>query len=60
MDELIKKINNFAKLAKSRSLTESEIIERNNLRQEYLKIFKKNFENQLKSIKIVNPNEEKK
>ncbi|ASP28268.1 hypothetical protein SCORR_v1c04960 [Spiroplasma corruscae] len=59
MEEIIKKINEYAKLSKERELTDEELKDRDSLRQEYLKIFRGNFENQLKSIKIVDKDESK-
>ncbi|AKX34147.1 hypothetical protein SLITO_v1c04960 [Spiroplasma litorale] len=57
MEELIKKINNYAKIAKERELTQTEKEDRDKLRKEYLKIFRSNFENQLKNIKIIDEEE---
>ena len=54
--KLIARINELAKIAKERELTSEEIIERDKLRQEYIKEFKKGFRQQLESIKIVDEN----
>jgi uncharacterized protein YnzC (UPF0291/DUF896 family) len=56
MDDLIKRINELTALAKERELSQSETIERQKLREEYLEIFRSNFKEQLKSVKIVDKN----
>jgi uncharacterized protein YnzC (UPF0291/DUF896 family) len=56
MDDLIKRINELTALAKERELSQSETIERQKLREEYLEIFRSNFKEQLKSVKIVDEN----
>ena len=53
MHDLIKKLNEFTALSRERELTPSEQEERAKTRQEYLKVFKSNFESHLKTIKIV-------
>ncbi|WP_054738744.1 DUF896 domain-containing protein [Cellulosilyticum ruminicola] len=55
MDLLIKRINELAHKKKTLGLTEEETIEQNDLRQEYLKIFRSNFKNQLANTKIKTP-----
>lgn len=56
MNEIIAKINALSKKSKSLGLNEEEKEEQKNLRQEYLKIFKQNFKNQLDNVKIVDKN----
>jgi uncharacterized protein YnzC (UPF0291/DUF896 family) len=56
MDDLIKRINELTALAKERELSQSETIERQKLREEYLEIFRSNFKEQLKAVKIVDKN----
>jgi uncharacterized protein YnzC (UPF0291/DUF896 family) len=56
MDDLIKRINELTALAKERELSQSETIERQKLREEYLEIFRSNFKEQLKAVKIVDEN----
>ncbi len=51
--EKIDKINYLAKKSKAEGLTKEEKLEQQKLREEYLNNFRKNFKNQLDSIKIV-------
>ena len=51
----IDRINELARLAKQRELTEEEQAERAQLRQEYVAAFRGNLEAQLKSITIQYP-----
>lgn len=51
--EKIDRINELAKLAKERDLTQAEETERQALRKEYIKAFKKSTKQQLDRIKIV-------
>ena len=53
LNKLIPRINELAKKAKEEGLSEGEKKEQAKLREEYLKIFKRNFKEQLDSIKIV-------
>ncbi|QEH61857.1 hypothetical protein SCHIN_v1c06600 [Spiroplasma chinense] len=53
MEKLIKRINELAAIKKERELTDSEKKEQAKLRAEYIKNFKKGFEEQLASIKVV-------
>lgn len=53
MEELIKRINELARLAKNRELTESEKQEQAQLRSKYLAIFRQNFLQQLKNVTVV-------
>ena len=55
MDLLIKRINELANKKKTVGLTEEELVEQNELRQQYLQIFRSNFKNQLKNTKIQTP-----
>ncbi len=55
MDELIAKINELANKAKTTGLTEEEKAMQNDLRQQYLSIFRANFKNQLDHTKIKMP-----
>lgn len=50
---ILNRINELAKLKKKRELTTDEKIERDELRREYLNIFKSNFKSQLDNIEIV-------
>ncbi len=54
MEDLIKEINEFSKLAKQRELSKDELKNRQELRNQYRKLFKKGFEQKLQNIKIVN------
>ena len=53
--EKIARINELARLAKTRELTEAEILERAELRTEYLDEFRRNFRAQLDGTVIVRP-----
>ena len=50
---LIRRINDLSRIAKDRELTEAEKTEREELRREYIKIFKSNFKAQLDNIEVV-------
>lgn len=52
MDETIKRINELAKLAKTRKLTKKEELERTKLREEYIKGFRNNFKSQMENVYI--------
>jgi uncharacterized protein YnzC (UPF0291/DUF896 family) len=56
----IDRINELARLAKQRELTEEEQAERAQLRQEYVAAFRGNLEAQLKNITIQYPDGTKK
>ena len=58
--EKIDRINELARLAKQRELTEEELAERAVLRQEYVAAFRGNLEVHLKSITIQYPDGTKK
>ncbi|MCH1623690.1 DUF896 domain-containing protein [Ferdinandcohnia quinoae] len=53
--EKIDRINILSKKAKSTGLTEAEKIEQQELRQEYLKVFRNSMTNTLHSVKVVDP-----
>lgn len=55
MEQLIGRINALAHKKKTIGLTEEEQIEQNELRQQYLSIFRANFKNQLAHTKIKTP-----
>ena len=52
MQNIIKNINEFSKLAKERELTEEEKEERIKYRNLYMTNFRANFKNHLDSIKV--------
>ncbi len=52
IEEIIKKINKFSKIAKERELTIKEKTQREALRNEYRSIFKAGFEQRLQNIKF--------
>lgn len=54
-DKTLARINELAKKAKTVGLTDEEIAERDQLRQEYLKNFRKRFVSQIEQIQIVEP-----
>ena len=54
-DKTLARINELAKKAKTVGLTAEEIAERDQLRQEYLKNFRKRFVSQIEQIQIVEP-----
>lgn len=51
MDELIARINELSRKNKTVGLTPEETIERDELRKKYLENFKRNFRDQLDTIK---------
>ena len=53
MEDIIKKINEFSKLARERELTEEEKKEREKYRRMYIEKFKESVKGHLDSIKIV-------
>jgi len=57
--EKLDRINFLANKKKNEGLTEAETIEQQELRQEYLKNFRKSFRNQLDNIEIVDPEDTK-
>lgn len=52
------RINELAKIAKERDLTEKELAERAVLRQEFLENFRAGFSQQLSGIKVVTPEDQ--
>ncbi len=54
-DELIQEINALAHKSKAVGLTEEEKERQHALRQEYLRLFRSGFEQQLKGIKVIDP-----
>lgn len=52
------RINELAKIAKERDLTEEELAERAVLRQEFLENFRAGFNQQLSGIKVVTPEDQ--
>ena len=52
-EKLIKRINELAKKKKEGTITQEELLEQQELRQEYLKQFREGFKSQLRSIKVV-------
>ena len=57
MEEIIKKINEFSKLARERELTEKEAKEREKYRKMYLEKFKESVRGHFDSIKVVKVDE---
>jgi uncharacterized protein YnzC (UPF0291/DUF896 family) len=57
MEETIERINQLARKAKTVGLTDEEIDERNELRKQYIEIFKGNLKIQLDSIRYVEDEE---
>lgn len=53
MDQLIKEINYLANKKKTEGLTPEESARQQILRQEYLRIFREGFRQQLTSVKVV-------
>ncbi len=53
MDQLIKEINYLANKKKTEGLTPEESARQQILRQEYLRIFREGFKQQLTSVKVV-------
>ncbi|WP_138751068.1 DUF896 domain-containing protein [Paenibacillus sinopodophylli] len=58
--KIIERINELARKNKSEGLTDAETVERDELRQQYLKTFKNNFRQQLETIEIVDDEEKPK
>lgn len=53
--KLIDRINVLAKKKKDGTISKDELLEQEQLRQEYIKEFRKGFKSQLTSIKVVDP-----
>lgn len=51
----LSRINELAKLSKTRELTTEEKVEQNALRQEYLKNLRNSFTNQFKTMTVMDP-----
>ncbi|MGG1636429.1 DUF896 family protein [Paenibacillus sp. FSL A5-0031] len=52
-DKIIERINELARKNKSEGLSDEETVEREELRKQYLTVFKSNFRQQLDKIEIV-------
>lgn len=59
MDEVIRRINELARKAKTEGLTEEETNERDALRRRYIDAFKRNLTAQLENTYIVTPDGKK-
>ena len=59
MEDVIKRINELARKAKTEALSEEELKERDELRQIYLKSIRENLRAQLDNTYIVTPDGEK-
>lgn len=53
--KLLARINYLSKKSKESELTEEEKVEQKDLRQQYLKEFKKTFTDQISSVKVIDP-----
>ncbi|MDF2937782.1 MAG: hypothetical protein K0Q90_3155 [Paenibacillaceae bacterium] len=60
MEELIQRINELARKAKTSGLTDEEMEERNELRRKYIASFKESMRDQLQHIKYVGDEENEK
>lgn len=58
LENLIARINELSRKHKTIGLTPEEVVERGELRQQYLNNFKRNFRDQLDNIKWVEDEEE--
>lgn len=58
MEDIIKKVNEFSRLARERELTEEEKKEREKYRKMYMEKFKESVRGHLDSIKIVRVDDE--
>lgn len=54
----LKRINELAKIAKERDLTQEELKERDILRKEFLENFRAGFNQQLSGIKVIKPEDQ--
>jgi uncharacterized protein YnzC (UPF0291/DUF896 family) len=57
MEDMIERINQLARKAKTTGLTDEEMDERNELRKQYIEVFKGNLKIQLDSIRYVEDEE---
>lgn len=55
IDEKLERINELARKEKSEGLTDAEKSEQRKLRNEYLEQFRQAFRQQLRSVKVVDP-----
>ncbi|AGR41303.1 DUF896 domain-containing protein [Spiroplasma taiwanense] len=53
MQKILERINVLAKIAKERELSSEELKERDELRKEYIKIFRSGLEQQLKNVVVL-------
>lgn len=53
MDDLVKRINELARKAKTSGLTDAELDERNELRKKYIESFRTSMRGQLDNIRFV-------
>lgn len=58
MEELVARINELSRKNKSVGLTPEELVERDELRQKYLAQFRRNFRDQLDTIKWADEEED--
>ncbi|QJD82539.1 DUF896 domain-containing protein [Cohnella herbarum] len=58
MDKIINRINELSRKNKTEGLNESELAERDQLRRQYISIFKQNFRQELDRIEIVDESSE--
>lgn len=54
-NEKLERINELARKSKSEGLNKEEEKEQKELREQYLQAFRNSFKNQLKSVKVVDP-----
>lgn len=54
-EELLARINYLSKKSKTTALSKKEKAEQKDLRQQYLKEFKKSFTEQITSVKVLDP-----
>lgn len=53
--EKLNRINELSKKSKSEGLTQEEKLEQQQLRQEYLEAFRRDFQNTLKNVTVIDP-----
>ena len=58
MEDIVKKINEFSKIAKERELTEEEAKEREKYRRMYIDKFKESVRGHLDNVKVVRVDDE--